>query len=158
MRDDLKVPILIFAILGALAGVCVFNVAWETRSAAKNIKPYASYVHLVNLASGFDEYKKQNGVWPVDITQLVKVRPDLGNENELFPVTDSYGHAFILIPYNEALGYGSLISYGRDGKPGGDNKLDRDIEIRFPTETETNAEWNKQVGERFKSRSSRGLW
>jgi len=158
MRDFIKAIILTCAILGIFAGMSVFYVVWKTGEAAKNMKPYISYVHLANLASGFDDYKKQNGVWPEDITQLVKVRPDLGNENELFPVTDAYGHAFILIPYSEALGYGSLISYGRDGKPGGDNKFDQDIEIRFPTETETNAQWNKQVGERFKTRASRGLW
>jgi hypothetical protein len=156
MRDDLKGLILCFAIIGVLAGLfvslSVFHILWSLHARDKRVMPYASYTRLVNLASGFDDYKKQNGVWPADIIQLVNVRPDLGNDTN-----DAYGHAVILIPYSEKAGYGELISYGRDGKPGGDNKFDRDIEIRFPTETETNAQWNKQVSERFKSRVDRGL-
>jgi hypothetical protein len=153
MRDILKTLILIFAILGVFAAVCVFHILWKTHELIKTAKPYSSYTELVNLASGFDDYKKQNGVWPADITQLVNVRPDLGNDTN-----DAYGHAVILIPYSEKAGYGEVISYGRDGKQGGDNQFDRDLVIRFPMEMETNAQWNKQVADRFKSRASRGLW
>jgi len=61
---------------------------------------------------------------------------------------DSYGHAIILIPYSEKTGCGAVVSYGRDGRPGGDKMFDQDIELRFPTNTDTNAQWNRQVGKR----------
>jgi hypothetical protein len=155
MRDDLKELILCFAIIGILAGMfvslSVFHILWRLHAGDERIKPYSSFTRLANLGYGFDDYKKQKGEWPADITQLVNFRPDLGNDTN-----DAYGRAVILIPYSEKAGYGELISYGSDGKPGGDNKFDRDIEIRFPTETETNAQWNAQVRERFKGRGDHG--
>jgi hypothetical protein len=140
-------------ILGVFGALCVFFVVWKTGESIKNMKPYASYAALLNLADGFDYYKKQNGVWPADVTQLINVRPDLVND-----ITDAYNHAVIVIPYTEKTEYGEVISYGRDGKQGGDNQFDRDIIIRFPMEIETNAQWNTQVADRFKTRASRGLW
>ena len=156
MRADLKGLILCFAIIGALAGMFVFlsviYILWVNYDRGIRVKPYASYWRLVNLGNGFDDYKKQNGVLPADVIQLVNFRPDLANDTN-----DAYGRPVILIPYSEKTGYGELISYGRDGKPGGENKFDRDIEIRFPMETETNAQWNTQISERFKSRADRGM-
>jgi hypothetical protein len=151
MRDFLKPLFIVFAIIGIYASVSVFCILWNLHGGEQRVKPYSSYTRLVNLGYGFDDYKKQKGGWPADIIQLVNVRPDLGNDTN-----DAYGHAVILIPYSEKTGYGELISYGRDGKPGGDNKFDHDIEIRFPTETETNAQWNAQVRERFKGRGDHG--
>ena len=153
MRDFIKAIILTCVILGVFAGGSVFYVVWKTSKAAKEMKPYISYTKLVNLADGFNDYKKQKGVWPADITQLINIRPDLVND-----ITDAYNHAVIVIPYSEKAKYGEAISYGQDGKPGGDNRFDQDIVIRFPVDAETNVQWNKQVAERFKSRASRGLW
>jgi hypothetical protein len=85
--------------------------------------------------------------------QLVEVRPDLADD-----ATDAYGNIVILIPYSERSGCGQIISYGRDGKPGGDNQFDRDIVLRFPVDSLTNIEWNNQFSTRFKSRESRGKW
>ena len=153
MRDFIKAIIITFAILGVLAGGSVFYVVWKTGESMKRMKPYISYTKLVNLADGFDYYKKQYGVWPAGTNQLVKVRPDLVND-----ITDGYGRAVIVIPYSEKAGYGEVISYGREGKPGGVNQFDREIVIRFPMDTETNVQWNKQVADRFKTRASRGLW
>ena len=145
MNKILKTLLIVFATICILLSAIVLTVLWGIHKHEKAYQPRWSYGALMSLASGFDDYRKQNGVWPADINQLVKFRPDL------YPATtDSYSHAIILIPYNDAVGYGELISYGRDGKPGGDNKFDRDIIVRFPMETETNAEWNKQIGERFK--------
>lgn len=152
MPDFLKQLFIVFAILGAIAGICIFRVGWDVSQSRKLMKPYTSYTELVNLAEGFDYYKKQYGVWPADTNQLVNVRPDMVNY-----ITDGYGRAVIVIPCSEKAGYGEVISYGRDGKPGGDDRFDRDIVIRFPMDTETNAQWNKLVADRFKTRKSRGL-
>jgi hypothetical protein len=149
----MKQFIIALVIVGFLAGICVFRVVWDVSQSRKLMKPYLSYANLVYLASGCDDYKKQRGVWPEDINHLADFRPDLSEST-----TDAYGHAIMLLPYSEKTGCGELISFGRDGKPGGDNQFDRDIVIRFPTDMETNAQWNKQVSERFKSRAARGLW
>jgi hypothetical protein len=152
MRDFLKAMAILFAIIGLLVSASVIQILWTVSRQEKAIKPYASYCALKNLAEGFDYYKKQNGVWPTNTNQLVKLRPDLEND-----LTDGYGRPIVIVPFNEKNGYGALLSYGRDGKPGGENRFDQDIEIRFPMGAETNAKWNNQVGDRFKSRAARGL-
>jgi len=55
-------------------------------------------------------------------------------------------------PFNEKLGYGEIVSYGRDGKSGGTG-LDRDLIVRFPSES--NADWNKQQARGLNIRSER---
>jgi hypothetical protein len=152
VHNFLKALCIVFAIIGIYASICVFCILWKNYAGEKNFKPYASYCALINLAQGFDYYKKQNSVYPVDTNQLVSLRPDLVND-----ITDGYGRPVIIVPFNEKTGYGALISYGRDGKSEGKNRFDQDIEIRFPMDAETNLEWNNQVGERFKSRTARGL-
>ena len=106
----------------------------------------------MNLAQGMEDYKQQNGQWPTNLTQLIITRSYLEQST-----MDAYTNVIILVNFNESTGYGALISYGCDGKPGGENKFDRDIEVRFPMETETNIQWNAQVKERFKKRADRGL-
>ena len=140
-----KSRIITLGITGILAGVTFLIVLWQVSHLDKSFKPYIPYVKLVNLAAACDDYKKQYGGWPTNINQLGMLRPDL-NEAK----TDAYGHDVVLVPYSEALGYGEIVSYGRDGKLGGSNKFDQDIALRFPVETQTNAQWNKQVGKRFK--------
>ncbi len=123
---------------------------WNISKSQRMFKPYNSYVRALNLAEGLDEYKSKIGVWPTNLVQLVEVRPDLNND-----LVDGYGHAMVLM---YARDYGEVISYGKDGKPGGNNQFDADIVVRFPENTETNAHWNDKVGTRFKSRTARGLW
>jgi hypothetical protein len=107
----------------------------------KELGPHITYSKLLYLASGCEAYKSQYSVWPTNIDQLRSYRPDLVEATK-----DTYGHDVVFVPYNEALGYGALISYGRDGRPGGNNEYDLDIVIRFPSELETNTIWNNQVG------------
>ena len=141
-----------FLVVCAIFAVLVAALVWHLKERKEASKPYISYTGLVTLANGCGDYKKQYGVFPEKMEQLRGFRPDM-----VASTTDAYGHSVILVPYNESVGYGELISYGRDGKPGGENQFDRDIVIRFPTDTETNTQWNKQIAERFKSRASRGL-
>jgi hypothetical protein len=92
---------------------------------------------------GMDDYKQRYGQWPTNLAQLVSVRPDLDQD-----ITDAYANIVILAPYNEKARYGELISYGKDQQPGGTNRLDSDIIVRFPTDDKTNEQWNMQVRER----------
>jgi len=146
MRVVLKVFVAICAVFGILIITFIITFLWHLNEQKEAFKPYISYTGLVNLANGCDDYKKQYGMWPDKIEQLRQLRPDLGAS-----ATDAYNNSVVLVPYNEAIGYGELISYGRDGKPGGDNKFDQDIVIRFPPEMEANTNWNTQVGARFKN-------
>jgi hypothetical protein len=152
MRGFSKVLVILVCIVGIIAFTVIAHILWALHRFDKTVKPYSSYTRLINLARGMDDYKQHNGQWPTNLTQLVIVRPDLEQDT-----TDAYGYMVILVNYNEEKGCGELISYGKDGKSGGDNKYDRDIEIRFPMNSETNAQWNKQISERFKSRADRGL-
>jgi hypothetical protein len=43
---------------------------------------------------------------------------------------DGWGRPIILVPFDAGSGYGSVMSYGRDGRPGGKG-LDADVEARF---------------------------
>jgi hypothetical protein len=66
--------------------------------------------------------------------------------------TDAYENMVILVNYNEGAGYGELISYGKDGKPGGESKYDRDVIVHFPIDDKTNEQWNVQMRELVKYR------
>ena len=152
MRGFSKVLAILVCVLSIIAFAVIAHIFWSIHRYDKKIKPFASYTRLNNLAKGMDDYKQQNGQWPTNLTELATFRPDLSVET-----TDAYGNAVILVNFNQSNGYGELISYGSDGKPGGNNKFDRDIEIRFPMDMETNMQWNEQVRERFKSRADRGF-
>ena len=74
------------------------------------------------VATGCDEYKNQKGVWPTSLAQLHTFRVDLND-----PWTkDAWGSNVVLIPYSSSLGYGEVVSYGRDGRAGGIG-ADRDL-------------------------------
>lgn len=108
-------------------------------------KPYITYTRLICVASDCDKYKTQYGVWPNSLEQLRSFRPELIDwaKDAWGQGDDVWGRYVVLIPYDSSLGYGRIISYGRDGKPGG-ICADRDCEVRFPTQA--NSDWNKQQG------------
>ena len=132
-------------VIGLIVGLCIFM-----RIAAKRelqeIKPYITYTRLIGVASDCDKYKAQYSVWPNSLAQLRAFRPELSDwaKDAWGKEDDVWGRDVVLVPFNETLGYGEIISYGRDGKPGGTG-LDRDLAVRFPSEP--NADWNKQQGE-----------
>ncbi|MGO9246727.1 MAG: type II secretion system protein GspG [Verrucomicrobiia bacterium] len=105
----------------------------------EEIKPWVTYGGLMYVASGCDKYKAQYGEWPSSLAQLVAARTEFGDPWD----KDAWGRDLVLVPFSRSLGYGQVISYGRDGKLGGTG-ADSDLEVRFPTEA--NAAWNKEQG------------
>jgi type II secretory pathway pseudopilin PulG len=77
-------------------------------------------------------YFQVYAVWPNSIRDL---ESDANPRKILFvapaPATkDAWGRPLVYVPFYASLGYGRVLSYGRDGKPGGGGP-DRDIEFRF---------------------------
>jgi hypothetical protein len=93
----------------------------------------------MNLASGCDKMKKERGAWPSSLAELQAFRADFEEGSK-----DMWDRDVVFIPYNASLGYGQIISYGRDGKPGGTG-ADTDLEIRFPSDS--NVVWNTKMGQ-----------
>jgi hypothetical protein len=130
-------------IIGGIVVIAVISLLAWIHIADKKVldesKPWVTYSRLMYCVThGCNEYKKQYGSWPSSIDDLRAFGADLNERS-----TDMWGHIFIMVPYDASLGYGRILSYGADGKPGG-TLDDHDIEIRFPSET--NESWNKTTG------------
>ena len=98
-------------------------------------KPYAGCNMLLNLAaSGCEAFKNVRGSWPNSLDDVYAMRDDVVRK-------DPWGHDFGFTPFDSGKGYGEVISYGRDGKPGGTGE-NADLVIRFPVKA--NADWNRQ--------------
>jgi hypothetical protein len=98
-------------------------------------KPFDTYLEMIYIARGCEDYEAAGGQWPDSIPNSFDSR---------YGVTmarDPWGNDIAFVPYIKAVGYGELISYGRDGKPGGSG-LDRDWVMRFPIRQ--NYEWDKK--------------
>jgi hypothetical protein len=104
-------------------------------------KPFITYTRQMGVASDCDKYKRQYGVWPQSLDQLISFKPELVDwAKDGWGKSDAWGGYVVLVPYDEKLGYGKVISYGRDGKPGGTG-LDSDTQVRYPVPS--NYAWNK---------------
>ncbi len=140
MRRSSKPLLILVCVTGIIAFAVFVRLVWGLHRYDISAKPSVSYYRLLNLALGMDDYKQHNGQWPTNLTQLVIVRPDLEQDK-----TDAYGNMVIFTNFNEGAGYGELVSYGEDGKPGGESKYDRDVIVRFPVDDKTNEQWNAQM-------------
>jgi hypothetical protein len=134
--------VLLLAVTVLVVGLFLWG--WINRTnELKKLEPWRTYSTAMYVASrGCGDYDEQHGVWPDSLDQLRAFRGDINERCK-----DAWGRNFLFVPYNKSLGYGEIISYGRDAKPGG-NGLDRDIVIRFPIDA--NATWNEQQGEGLK--------
>jgi len=138
-----------FIILGIVAaGLIVAPLIYLRVTVERDLqesKPYITYTRLVAVASDCDKYKTNYGVWPTSLEKLIAFKPELIDwaKDAWGQGDDKWGRYVVFVPYDASVGYGKIISYGRDGKPGGIG-LDRDLELRFPSEA--NADWNKQQG------------
>jgi len=93
----------------------------------------------MGVAQACDKYEDQYGSWPRSIEQIISFKPEMVDWAK-----DAWGRYAIVIPYDKGLGYGEVMSYGRDGKSGGTG-LDQDLIVRFPVQE--NVKWDEKVGE-----------
>ena len=130
----------ILSICGIPVILIVGLLAWGRISGEREqqeIKPWQTYGDLLYVASRCDLYRLQSGKWPDSRAQLLASRPELADPWN----KDAWGRDWVLVPYSESIGYGEIISYGRDGKAGGSG-LDRDLVARYPLPKYT--AWNRQ--------------
>ena len=111
-------------ILAGIAGLIIFaigfNAAWKSTKgqAATTQRQARRYLNMVN--SAIQAYHKEHGKWPASLKKIY--------DDTNFPSSDIWGHPYA---YHLTENSYTLISYGRDGKPGGVG-LDSDISVNNP--------------------------
>jgi hypothetical protein len=133
----------IFIIIVAYGISFVIRVIRINEKMVSDMRQSVSCSVLLKIANACDDYKTFNGRWPKSLSELQTGPPSCASASW----TDGWGRTVIFVPYSHALGYGKVISYGRDGKPGGIG-LDGDIEIRYPIAINTN--WDTQQSKAIK--------
>ena len=89
-------------------------------------------LHLMLLQAASSNYFSSYGVWPRSIHDFdADANPQkLKFIDSLHPTNDAWGWPIVYIPFDPSVGYGKVVSYGRDGKLGGVGP-DADIEAQF---------------------------
>ena len=110
--------IILCIVASLIVGLFIFVQIAEERDLQES-KPFITYTRLVAVASDCDEYKAKYGFWPSSLQQLIAFKPELVDwaKDAFGRGDDKWGRYVVLVPYNDSLGYGKIISYGRDGKP-----------------------------------------
>jgi general secretion pathway protein G len=86
---------------------------------------------LASYRAAMTSFFAKFGRWPTSSTELVSNSMGIIFIYPSPPLNDGWGQPIIYEPYATNIGFGRVLSYGRDGKPGG-NGGDADIELRFP--------------------------
>jgi hypothetical protein len=86
---------------------------------------------VMNYRAASTNFFARAGRWPTSAAELVTNSMGLVFISPSPPIPDSWGRHIVYQPYTSNAGYGRVISYGRDGRPGGIGP-DADIEQRFP--------------------------
>jgi hypothetical protein len=133
MRAKLYInTIIIIALLLAAVGCGKSGGGFQTDA----FKPYITCGMMFNVAvNGCEGFKNVRGAWPGSLDDINSFIGDLVHK-------DAWGHPLGFTPYDDAKGYGEIISYGKDGKPGGTGD-DADLVVRFPLKS--NADWNQKL-------------
>ena len=97
-----------------------------------------TYDALDGVAFASSNYFQIYGKWPASLQDFAKNSPQNPKHDSFLTYArtfslatgDGYRHPLVYKPFDPSVGYGSVISYGRDGRPGGVGQ-DADIEVRF---------------------------
>jgi hypothetical protein len=120
----------LFMILGSVLTLGILAVvAWyQTRTPIAIARTNAQLTCYQKASTNFFA---QTGRWPTSAMELVRNCMGKVFISPSPPAHDGWGQQIIYEPYTTNVGYGRVLSYGRDGKPGGTG-ADADIEFRFP--------------------------
>jgi hypothetical protein len=97
----------------------------------QQIKVASTRAHLVAYQCAATNYFNRIGRWPQSAQELVSNSAGIIFIYPGPPWADAWGNPVIFTPFSRVHGSGSILSYGRDGKPGGTG-TDADIEMKFP--------------------------
>jgi general secretion pathway protein G len=129
MRRALKISAIVLGGLVLLLTAMLLLSSLTTVTPGRVAKTTAD---LITLQMASSNYFRVYSVWPKSIHDL---ESDRNPQKIVFiapaPATnDAWGRPLVYVPFDPSLGYGRVLSYGRNGKPGGDGP-DADIEFRF---------------------------
>jgi len=97
-----------------------------------------THVALDGVVFASTNYFQIYGKWPTSLRDFATDSPQNPKHvgfltyarTFLLATGDGWQHPLVYKPFDPSVGYGSVTSYGRDGKPGGVGQ-DADIEVRF---------------------------
>lgn len=98
----------------AITGICL-NVTWQSAGVYIQFPQKFTRKTLKHTALAIEEYRKKKGTLPHSLRQLSSM-PDAPMIQETGAVWDSWRHPLV---YEVDKNSFTLMSYGRDGKPGG---------------------------------------
>ncbi len=85
---------------------------------------------LTWVGAAASEYHKSLRRWPSSLADLV-AQPDSNMAVFLKSGSnDAWGHPIVFEPFDSTRGYGRLISYGQDGRPGGEGYA-KDVALHY---------------------------
>lgn len=127
--------IITLGIIGAVVLAAVFPVFINVRD-GKGHASIKTVVELKNIAIASQLYFQEYGRWPTSFGDFTNnPQKIIFMEFEEPLVLDGWKRPILYRPYDTNLGYGSVISLGKDGKPGGTGS-DADLEIQFNVKNE----------------------
>jgi hypothetical protein len=86
---------------------------------------------LTVTAVAVHTYYRDMGQWPSSLDDLQKNSKDIVYIDwGKYPERDGWHQPIIYKPFDSSVGYGSVASFGADGRPGGTG-FDEDLEVRF---------------------------
>lgn len=120
---------ILFMMLGAMLTLAVLVlIGWlQVRTPARIACTQATLM-LFPMASS--NYFSTFGRWPQSIADFSSNASNMFFIVPPVPTNDAWGRRIVYESFDSARAYGRVLSYGRDGKPGGAGP-DADIEFRF---------------------------
>ena len=112
--------VLVVSAIGALAAIMHF-----VRTSGRE-KQLFTKTMLTVTSSAIQDFHQREGHWPDSLDDLGIKYIYWGR----YPEQDAWRRKIVYRRFDPGLGFGAVLSYGADGKPGGDGFAE-DLEVRF---------------------------
>lgn len=120
-----KVYIIVCFILIVIGGV-LFVEFYKLNNSSKSLKASAE---VKMYSESVEAFYKYYGKWPTNLIELIENKDGIIYISDKQFGIDPWGKSYIFTPYDDELKFGSVISYGADGQPGGKG-WDLDLESK----------------------------
>jgi general secretion pathway protein G len=127
MRKAQKFFVAIVACVLVLMAVLVIAAISKAREQARVTRTTWEIRQYANASTNFFA---EAGRWPQAAEELVSNSMNLKFIDPAPPWKDAWGRQIVYTPFSPSKGFGSILSFGQDGRPGGKG-LDADIETKF---------------------------